>query len=37
MNLADGWTDRTDDGHTDGQMEFKVESCFGWQTDESWD
>ena len=25
MNLADGWTDRTDDGHTDRQMEFQVE------------
>ena len=29
VNLADGWTDRTDDGHTNGQMEFQVESCFG--------
>ena len=29
MNSADGWTDRTDDGHTDGQMEFQVESCLG--------
>ena len=24
--LADGWTDGTDDRHTDGQVEFKVES-----------
>ena len=29
MNLADGWMDRTDDGHTDGQMEFQLESHFG--------
>ena len=29
VNLVDGWTDRTDDGHTNGQMEFQVESCFG--------
>ena len=26
MNLADGWMDRTDDEHTDGHMEFQVES-----------
>ena len=26
MNLAGGWTDRTDNGHTDGQMEFQVEA-----------
>ena len=29
MNLAYGWTDRTDNGHTDGWMEFQVESCLG--------
>ena len=29
MNLADGWMDRTDDGHTDGWMEFQVQSCLG--------
>ena len=29
MNLADGWTDRAYNGHTDGQMEFQVESCLG--------
>ena len=34
MDLADGWMDRTDDGHTDTQTEFHVESCFGWQTDD---
>ena len=28
MNLADGWMDGTDDGHTDRQTEFQVESCF---------
>ena len=33
MNLADGRMDRTDDGHTDGQTEFQLESHFGWQTD----
>ena len=27
--LADGWTDRTDDGHTDRKMDFQLESCFG--------
>ena len=27
--LADGWTDRTDDGHTDRRMEFQVELCLG--------
>ena len=37
MNLADGWTDGTNNGHTDGWMEFQVESSMGWQTDESWD
>ena len=26
MNLADGWMDGTDDGDTDGWMEFQVES-----------
>ena len=26
VSLADGWTDRTDDGHTDGWTEFQVES-----------
>ena len=35
VNLADGWTNATDEGHTNGQMEFQVESHFGWQTDES--
>ena len=34
MNLADGRTDRMD-GQSDVQMEFHVEACFGWQTDES--
>ena len=29
MNLADGWTDGTDDGHTDGWMDFQVESHLG--------
>ena len=29
MNFADGWTDRTDDRHTNGQTEFQVESHFG--------
>ena len=29
MNLADGWMNRTDDGHTDRQMEFQVESLLG--------
>ena len=29
-NLAYDWMDKTDDGHTDGQMEFQVESHFGW-------
>ena len=29
MNSADGWMDRTNDGHTDGQMEFQVESHLG--------
>ena len=35
MNLADGWMDRTDHGHTDGQMDFQVASGLGWLTDES--
>ena len=35
LNLAYGWMDKTDDGHTEGQMEFQMESHFGWQTDES--
>ena len=26
MNLADGWTDRMDDGHTDRWTELHVES-----------
>ena len=29
MIIADGWMDRTDDGHTDGWMEFQVESHLG--------
>ena len=29
MNLSDGWTDRMDDGHTDRQMDFQVQSCLG--------
>ena len=29
VNLADGWTDGTDDGHTHRQMEFQVESHLG--------
>ena len=29
VNLADGWTDRTDDRHADGQTEFQVESHLG--------
>ena len=29
VNLADGWTDGTDDRHTDGWMDFLVESCLG--------
>ena len=29
MNLANCWTDRTDDRHTDGWMEFQVESHLG--------
>ena len=29
VNLADGWMDGTDDGHTDGWMEFQVESHCG--------
>ena len=29
VNLADGWMDGTDDGHTDGWTEFQVESCLG--------
>ena len=29
VNSADGWMDRTDDGHTGGQTEFQVESCLG--------
>ena len=29
LNLAGGWTDRTDDGHTHGWMEFQVESHLG--------
>ena len=37
VNLADGWMGRTDNGHTDGQMEFQGESCLGLQTDESCD
>ena len=36
-NLADGWMDRTDDRHTDGQMGLHVESHLGWQTDKSYD
>ena len=28
MNLADGWTDGTDDRHTDGQTEFQVDQVF---------
>ena len=28
-SLADGWINGTDDGHTDGQMEFQVESHLG--------
>ena len=35
LNLADGRMDRTDNGHTAFQMGFQVESCFGWQMDES--
>ena len=29
MNLADGHMDGTDDRHTDGQMDFRVELHFG--------
>ena len=29
MNLADGWMDGTDDGHTHRWMEFHVESHLG--------
>ena len=29
VTLADGWMDRMDDGHTDGQIDFQVESCLG--------
>ena len=29
MNLADGWMDRTDNGHTDGLTELHMELCFG--------
>ena len=29
VNLADGWMDRTDDGHTDRWMDFQVESHLG--------
>ena len=29
VKLADGWMDGMDNGHTDGQMEFQVESCLG--------
>ena len=36
MKLADGWMDGMDDKHTDGQMDFQVESHLGWQTDESY-
>ena len=35
MNLADGLMDKTDDGHTDGKMEFQVQIHFGWLTDKS--
>ena len=29
MNLADDWIDGMVNGHTDGQMDFQVESHFG--------
>ena len=29
MNLADGWTDGTDNRHTDGKTEFHMESHLG--------
>ena len=29
MNLANGWTDTAENGHTDRQIEFQVESHFG--------
>ena len=29
VNLADGWMDGTDSGHTDRQTELQVESCVG--------
>ena len=29
MNLADGWMDGADDGHTDILTDFQVESCMG--------
>ena len=37
MNLAHGWMDGMDDRHTDGWMEFQVESHLGCQTDKSCD
>ena len=36
-NLTDGWMDRMDDGHTDGQSHFQVESHLGRLTDKSCD
>ena len=35
MNLAHGRVDGTDDGLTALQTGFLVESCLGWQTDDS--
>ena len=29
MKFADGWTDRMDNGHTDGWTDFQVESHLG--------
>ena len=29
MNLADGWADGTDNGHTDREMEFPLDSYLG--------
>ena len=29
INLAGGWTDRSDDGNTDGWKEFQMESLLG--------
>ena len=37
MNLADGWTDGTDDRCTRGQTDFQVESHLGWLTDKPCD